>query len=475
MSERRTRRRPTSAQDAGYASRDRAHRPQMGDGAPAGERPAGKPLDQAARARMESRFGHDFGAVRVHDGSEAAAAAASLDASAYTVGDHLVFAAGRYAPETVGGAHLLAHELAHVVQQANGGERSHAVSDAHDPAEGEARQVADSVLAGGDVSVSAPAGAAIARAGEEDDSPLGAFSTISTLLGLPGKTGLTSLPFMTENAGGFMPSYADRLGFIPGITGTLGTVGALDKAVSGFAEGDYLKGASGSLGTAGGLGGLVSWLGKDTLGSTAGSLGGAAGLLGAGGSVLDAVGNFSEGNYGAGAYDSTKALGGTMSGLAALGGFKLSSVAGMGAGQALAGGGASGLAALGPAAAVLGAGLAGAGVGTMLSEHTTVGENSVDSLGWLDDLLTDEGEQSFLLQQTENIGENWDNGEYLDAIGNGLAIGGLGLAGAVGGLAGGAVDLATQVGGGISDAASWVGGGISDAAGSVGDFFEDLW
>ena len=463
------------ARPAAYESRKRAHRPQEGDAASAGARATGKPLEPAVRTGMEARFGHDFGAVRVHDGSAAAAAAAALDASAYTVGDDLVFGAGRYAPDTWGGARLLAHELTHVVQQDHGGERTHAVSDAHDPAEAEARLAADAVVVGGEVSVSAPAGAAVARAGEAEDSPLGTFSTISTLLGFPGKVGLTSLPFMTENAGGFMPSYADRLGFIPGITGTLGTVGALDKAVSGFAEGDYLKGASGTLGTAGGLGGLVSWLGKDTLGSTAGTLGGAAGLFGAGGSVLDAIGNFSEGNYGAGAYDSTKALGGTMSGLATLGGFKLSSVAGMGAGQALAGGGASGLAALGPAAAVLGAGLAGAGVGTMLSEHTTVGENSVDSLGWLDDLLTDEGEQSFLLQQTENIGENWENGEYLDAIGNGLAIGGLGLAGAVGGLAGGAVDLAEQVGGGISDAASWVGGGISDAAGSIGDFFEDLW
>jgi hypothetical protein len=61
--------------------------------------------------------GPDFGAVRIHDGADAAAAARSLSASAYTVGHDIVFAAGRYQPGTPAGRALLAHELTHVVQQ----------------------------------------------------------------------------------------------------------------------------------------------------------------------------------------------------------------------------------------------------------------------------------------------------------------------------------------------------------------------
>jgi hypothetical protein len=69
---------------------------------------------------MESRFGHSFARVRVHHDSLAAASAKAVNANAYTVGRDIVFAAGRYAPQTPHGRQLLAHELAHVVQQ--GGE-----------------------------------------------------------------------------------------------------------------------------------------------------------------------------------------------------------------------------------------------------------------------------------------------------------------------------------------------------------------
>jgi hypothetical protein len=81
---------------------------------------AGQPLPAATRAFFEPRFGWDFGDVRVHTGSTAAAAARSLRASAFTTGQDIVFAAGAYAPATTAGRMLLAHELAHVVQQAPG-------------------------------------------------------------------------------------------------------------------------------------------------------------------------------------------------------------------------------------------------------------------------------------------------------------------------------------------------------------------
>jgi len=80
----------------------------------------GQPLDSRAIAFMEPRFGRDFSRVRVHTDSNAASSARELNAQAYTVGEHVVFASGRYAPATQAGRSLLAHELTHVAQQQNG-------------------------------------------------------------------------------------------------------------------------------------------------------------------------------------------------------------------------------------------------------------------------------------------------------------------------------------------------------------------
>ena len=81
----------------------------------------GESLDSTARSVMESRFGHDFGRVRVHADSRAAAAARKENAEAYTFGRHVVFGAGKYKPRTADGQRLLAHELTHVVQQTRRG------------------------------------------------------------------------------------------------------------------------------------------------------------------------------------------------------------------------------------------------------------------------------------------------------------------------------------------------------------------
>lgn len=83
-------------------------------------RGGGQPLDAPTRAWMESRFGRDFGAVRAHSGGQAAGSAHALQALAYTVGNDIVFGLGQYAPHTKSGQRLLAHELAHVVQQRTG-------------------------------------------------------------------------------------------------------------------------------------------------------------------------------------------------------------------------------------------------------------------------------------------------------------------------------------------------------------------
>ena len=80
-------------------------------------RSAGAPLDREVRAGFEHRFGHDFGRIRVHVDGAAVEAARSVGADAFAVGRHVVFAAGHYAPGTEAGQRLLAHELAHTVQQ----------------------------------------------------------------------------------------------------------------------------------------------------------------------------------------------------------------------------------------------------------------------------------------------------------------------------------------------------------------------
>jgi hypothetical protein len=85
---------------------------------------SGRALDRGTRERMETRFGHDFSKVRVHTGARAARSARSVGARAYTMGQHIVFGNGEFAPGTKAGQHLLAHELTHTIQQ---GHRSHHV------------------------------------------------------------------------------------------------------------------------------------------------------------------------------------------------------------------------------------------------------------------------------------------------------------------------------------------------------------
>jgi hypothetical protein len=80
-------------------------------------RSPGQPLDAANRAFFEPRFGYDFSRVRIHTDTKAAESTTATNALAYTVGEHIAFAANRYEPGTSVGRKLLAHELAHVVQQ----------------------------------------------------------------------------------------------------------------------------------------------------------------------------------------------------------------------------------------------------------------------------------------------------------------------------------------------------------------------
>lgn len=115
----------------------------------------GNQLDAPSRAFFEPRFGHDFAHVRIHDDARAARSAREVGALAYTVGHNIVFGPGEYAPTTVRGKRLLAHELTHVVQQSGGEARTgdHAsrgskttISTPSDPAEQEAERVSEAAI-----------------------------------------------------------------------------------------------------------------------------------------------------------------------------------------------------------------------------------------------------------------------------------------------------------------------------------------
>src|SRR5580704_14105069 len=129
-------------------------------------RSPGQALDPASRAFMEPRFGYDFSRVRVHADSRAAKSAEAVNAQAYTVGSNIVFAANQGGAGSFSHQRLLAHELAHVVQQ--GGRQSGGslpVAPANDSAEGAADRAADQVLSGGRVSNPMKAGGCLQRLG----------------------------------------------------------------------------------------------------------------------------------------------------------------------------------------------------------------------------------------------------------------------------------------------------------------------
>ena len=110
----------------------------------------GQPLEQDTRAFFETRFGYDLRGIEVHADSKAAASAQSVNALAYTVGRHIVFNHAQYAPRTDAGLRLLAHELAHTIQQSDHTARS-ALGSPGDVAEHSAEIAAHNVMRGRDI------------------------------------------------------------------------------------------------------------------------------------------------------------------------------------------------------------------------------------------------------------------------------------------------------------------------------------
>lgn len=121
--------------------------------------PGGRGLPRDVRALMESRFGVDFSHITVHDGADAQRHAGDRDANAYALGEHIVFDRGHYAPHSAQGQRLLAHELAHVVQQRRGGGAPSAASE--QALEANAGRAADQVAAGKPASVTGASGATV--------------------------------------------------------------------------------------------------------------------------------------------------------------------------------------------------------------------------------------------------------------------------------------------------------------------------
>src|SRR5262245_2032718 len=112
-------------------------------------RSSSQSLDLSTRTFMESRFGRDFGNVRIHTGPIAAAASRAMNADAFTIDRDIVFAEGAYSPASATGRRLIAHELTHVEQQRVGA--SGVSGGTH--AEREARDVSTAVAHGGRATV----------------------------------------------------------------------------------------------------------------------------------------------------------------------------------------------------------------------------------------------------------------------------------------------------------------------------------
>jgi hypothetical protein len=212
----------------------------------------GTSLDSETRDFMEARFGRDFSAVRIHSDSAAAKSSRAIDANAYTVGQDIVFAEGKYSPGSVEGQRLLAHELTHVVQQGSGpvagaltAGSSMSISDPGDSFEQAAESQAEQVISGAagerkQSAADATAGVSVQR---DDDSQ---DDTVSKVAGVPhagvefaeGAEATTNTVETAEGIAKGWAGYEPALGPLPasvaaaaeGSPGFMDTVGAAQVA-----------------------------------------------------------------------------------------------------------------------------------------------------------------------------------------------------------------------------------------------------
>jgi Domain of unknown function (DUF4157) len=133
----------------------------------------GRPLDAATRAFVEPRFGHNFSHVRIHDDQKATESAQAVNALAYTVGPHMAFAK-QFRPSQQRDLNMLAHELAHVVQQDRvsfAANEKIEIGRADDHSEKEADEFASSVMRQTPHRGISRVGLRVARQAQESSAP----------------------------------------------------------------------------------------------------------------------------------------------------------------------------------------------------------------------------------------------------------------------------------------------------------------
>lgn len=136
-------------------------------------RSPGQPLAPATRAFFEPAFGHDFSDVRVHADAKSEESARTINALAFTIGQNIHFGAGEYQPASSQGKRLLAHELAHTVQQRGIDAGTQWLSAARmapeaDHLEREADRAAEQVVTGGAVQIVGSAQTAVPQREDRD-------------------------------------------------------------------------------------------------------------------------------------------------------------------------------------------------------------------------------------------------------------------------------------------------------------------
>jgi Domain of unknown function (DUF4157) len=146
---------PTGIRASGLLSRKARDSNGVTDGAEqavgAASSSSGTPLPDTLMRKFETSLGTDLSSVRLHTGSESASAASAVGARAYTTGQDIHFGAGQYDTSSPSGQHLIAHEVAHTVQQRGGSptrQNKLEVSSPDDAFEHEADHAANAMVSG---------------------------------------------------------------------------------------------------------------------------------------------------------------------------------------------------------------------------------------------------------------------------------------------------------------------------------------
>jgi hypothetical protein len=163
----------------------------------AATRPAGAErrtarLAAASQPAGERRLGHDFGAVRLHHDDTAEATSSALGARAWTLGDHVAFGHGEYRPGHDGYRRLLAHELAHVLQQTDVGQPSSmSIAPPGDAFEREADRIAAAAMSAAEPPsrhLPVSAGPATVRRALQTDPPVSVQENLAERIVAGGQT-----------------------------------------------------------------------------------------------------------------------------------------------------------------------------------------------------------------------------------------------------------------------------------------------